>query len=266
MKLSLHLFICLLTLSGAVLASDKAKEKRWADQIVDAIMVGEAVWLEAGKDKFLGLYTEQTSEIARGAAIVLHGTGVHPNWPDVIYPLRTQLPDHGWHTLSLQMPILHNEAKYAEYIPLYEEVAPRINAAVAYLKSKGINNIVIIGHSLGPSMAAYALANNTTDPSIRAFVAIGVAGDLIRDEKKNFFTSLTKIKMPILDIYGGEDLDNVRDNAKKRSSIAKKSGNKNYTQIEVPAANHFFNNQGDTLVKRVRGWLEKHAAGTEIKK
>ena len=46
--LSRLLAILLFTLSCTLHASDLAKEKRWADQVVDAIMDGEAVanWLE----------------------------------------------------------------------------------------------------------------------------------------------------------------------------------------------------------------------------
>ena len=104
-------FAALLTiLSVPSLASDTAKEKRWADQIVDTLMEGEAVWLQAGQTKFLGIYTESATKPAKGAVIVLHGIGAHPDWTDVVHPLRVGLTEHGWTTLSLQMPILANEA------------------------------------------------------------------------------------------------------------------------------------------------------------
>ena len=59
--------------SLATHASDTAKEKRWADQIVDAIMVGDAEWLTVGKQKVLALYTEQEAEKPKGGVIVIHG-------------------------------------------------------------------------------------------------------------------------------------------------------------------------------------------------
>ena len=46
MKLITQLLIAgLLTFSFNLYASDLEKEKRWADQVVDAIIDGEAVWL-----------------------------------------------------------------------------------------------------------------------------------------------------------------------------------------------------------------------------
>lgn len=100
------LIVGISLLMGLAHASDTAKEKRWADQVVDSLMVGDAEWLKVGKSKVLSLYTEHTAEKAQGAAIILHGVGVHPNWDQIIRPVRSQLPEYGWSTLSIQMPIL----------------------------------------------------------------------------------------------------------------------------------------------------------------
>lgn len=244
-------------------ASDFAKEKRWADQIVDSLMVGDAEWLKVGKNKILALYTENNTEKALGAAIILHGTGAHPNWDQVVRPLRSQLPEHGWSTLSIQLPVLANNASYQDYIPLFKEVAPRIKAAVAFLKSKGIRNIVIVAHSLGSSMAAYYLASKP-DAAIRAFVAVGASGEIVKKDKVGYLTSLKTIKVPVLDIFGSQDLAPVLKSKKSRAATARKAGNKNYTQVKIIGANHFFDNKNDILLKRIRGWLIKNAHGTEI--
>ena len=261
-KAALPLF-AILYVPTTVLASDTAKEKRWESQIVDSLLVGEGIKLKAGTTEFLAIFAENNTEEAQGAAIVLHGSGVHPNWPDVVYPLRTQLPDFGWATLSLQMPVLGNDASYEAYAPLFDEVAPRIKAGVEYLKKKGIQNIVIIAHSLGASMGAYYLSQNA-DPAVRGFVAIGIRGKA-PDDRMNGELSLRKIKLPVLDIYGSEDLDFVLKTVKGRHIAATKAGNKRYQQLQIAGANHFFNGLSEELVKRVRGWLESNAAGMELK-
>ncbi len=253
--------ICLISTFSH--ASDTAKEARWANQVVDSIMVGDAEWLNVGKSKILAIYTENTTKKAMGGAIILHGTGVHPNWDQVVRPLRSQLPDYGWSTLSLQLPVLANEAEYKDYIPLFKEVAPRINAGVKFLKSKGIQNIVIIAHSLGSSMAGHYMANKP-DSSIRSFVAVGVSGDMNKDSKVGYLTSLKTIKVPVLDIFGSNDLAQVLKTEKSKANAAHEAGNKNYTQIKVAGANHFFDNKDDVLVKHVRDWLAKNAVTTKI--
>ncbi|MGM0678840.1 MAG: hypothetical protein ACQESY_03120 [Pseudomonadota bacterium] len=78
-NLSIALFISLALAGAPVAASDKAKEQRWADQIVDSLMVGEALWLEPGGEPMLALATEHTTEEARGAAIVVHGSRICPS-------------------------------------------------------------------------------------------------------------------------------------------------------------------------------------------
>lgn len=43
--------------------------------------------------------------------------------------------------LSIQMPVLANDAEYEDYVPLYPEVIPRLKAAEAFLIEKGITEI-----------------------------------------------------------------------------------------------------------------------------
>lgn len=256
MKNTSNLFILLFTLlfATAGAASDLAKEKRWANQIVDAILDGEAVWLDDATSKFLGIYTEAGEDKGR-AVIVMHGTGIHPDWQQVIQPLRVGLTEHDWNTLSIQMPILRNEAEYHEYAPLYDEVAPRINAAIEYLKKNGATDIVLIGHSQGATMAAYFLAN-ASKPDVKGFVAIGM-GVFADDPRMDSVRSLQSIKVPVLDIYGDNDLEGIMKSVDARAAAAKKAGNGKYAQLEVADSNHFFDGTEEALVEAVADWLEK---------
>lgn len=233
-------------------ASDLAKEKRWADQVVDAIFDGEAVWLNDGENNFLSIYTE-AEENKKRAVIIMHGTGIHPDWQQVIQPLRVGLTEHRWNTLSIQMPVLPNEAEYIDYAPLYDEVAVRIDAAIKYLKKNGSKDIVLIGHSQGSSMAAYYLRTSKQD--IKGFIAIGISA-FAEDERMNGIRSLEKITLPVLDLYGDDDLESILASAKSRSAAAKKSGNKNYTQLKIKG-NHFFDDNEDALLKAITDWLER---------
>jgi len=250
------LLVTLLALAFNLHASDLAKEKRWADQVVDAILDGEAIWLNDGNSEFLGIYTEAEEDKSR-AVIVMHGTGIHPDWQQVVQPLRVGLTEHNWNTLSIQMPILPNEAEYPEYAPLYDEVAPRINAAIEYLKKNGSKQIVLIGHSQGAAMTAYYLS--TSQQGINGFVAIGMAA-FADDPRMDSIKSLQKINVPVLDIYGDNDLEGIMKSVEARAKAANKAGNKNYTQLEVAGSNHFFDDQEEVLVEAVAGWLEKSAA------
>ncbi len=245
-------FFVLAFFAVNVQASDLAKEKRWADQVVDAIIDGDAVWLNDGVSDFLSIYTEAEENKGR-AAIIMHGTGAHPDWQQVVQPLRVGLTAHNWNTLSIQLPILANDAEHLEYAPLYGEVAPRINAAIKYLKDNGSKQIVLIAHSQGAVMTAYYLSS--APEKVQGFVAIGMSS-YEEDVRMNSVNSLKKIQLPVLDLFGSEDLEEVRSTISSRAAAAKDAGNKNYKQTELKG-NHFFDGQDDALVETVAQWLSK---------
>lgn len=261
----LFLLINLLILglaSQSAYASDLAKEKRWSEQVVDSLMTGDAVWLEDGKTKFLGLYADSATAKTQGALIVVHGIGVHPNWPDVVLPIRSEFPEHSWATLSIQMPILENEKTSVDYVPLFKEVNGRFDAAVKFLKSKNIQNIVIVAHSLGTTMSNHYLTTKPS-PMVRGYVSISSSNNPDYDELHNV-KKLSMIKsIPVLDIYGDQDLDSVLEYAKQRK-LAGKKANKNYKQIMLKGADHFYQTTSALLIKHIRLWLQKNAPGQKI--
>lgn len=54
--LAILLALPLLCVPLPLLAQDYEREKRWSEEIVPGLVVGEAVWLDgAGERKFLGL-------------------------------------------------------------------------------------------------------------------------------------------------------------------------------------------------------------------
>jgi pimeloyl-ACP methyl ester carboxylesterase len=235
-------------------SSDLAKERRWADQIIDQLFDGEAVWLTGDGADFLGLYTEAATA-PKGGVIVLHGIGVHPDWPQVINPLRVGLAEEGWNTLSVQMPILPNEAEQEEYRPLYVEVPPRIDAAIQFLKEQEASPVFIIGHSIGVSMAMHYLGSNSNN-RVAGLVAIGtnMGGIGSLDEKA---TWLSRVQLPVLDLYGEFDLDVVLGGVGTRASVAQSATIDDFTQIEVPGSDHFFDGYEQQLLDVVSAWLEE---------
>ena len=253
--------LCLgLTAASALPAQDLERERRLASEIVDSIMDGDAVTLHAGstaKDtasdtKFLAIYTASEEMPARGAAIVLHGRGFHPDWAEVVRPLRTVLPEHGWHTLSLQMPVLEKDAKYYDYVPIFPAAFPRIAAGIAFLREQGISRIVIIAHSCSVHMTmAYIEAFG--DGEIVAFVGIGMgATDYGQPMKKPF--PLDRMTVPVLDVFGSDDYPAVVRDAPGRAADA--AGNAHSSQVMVEGADHDFRDKDDELIAVVSAWLE----------
>jgi alpha/beta superfamily hydrolase len=91
---------------------------------------------------------------------------------------------------------------------------------------------------------------------VNGFVAIGMAS-LADDERMDSINSLKTITVPVLDIYGEEDLEDILKSVDARAAAAEQAGNKNYTQVKVAGSNHFFDGKEDELVEAVASWLEK---------
>lgn len=68
------------------------------------VPVHQQLRLDGGNDAFLGLWQPANQAQAKGLVIILPGEGETADWPRAIGPLRRQLPDAGWSTLSLTLP------------------------------------------------------------------------------------------------------------------------------------------------------------------
>ncbi len=241
-------------------ASDLAKEKRWSEQVSDSLIDGEPVELKAADTGFLGIYTEAQQGDSGRAVILAHGVGVHPDWPDVVHPLRVGLPEHGWSTLSIQMPILENDAELKSYLPLFDEAGPRLAAAADYLRKNGADTVVIVAHSLGAAMAARYVADNPK--AVDGLVLVSV-GRIEIDPKMDAVAALEKIKLPVFDLYGSRDLESVLSSVNARAGAARKAGNDDFRQFAMEGAGHFYRGTEDALVRRVYGWLKSHFEKTD---
>lgn len=258
MRMSLGLFVNLLLWVMAARAMDLAREQRIRAELEDTIVVGEAVTLTAAGAEFLALHTAASTPRTLGGVILAHGRGAHPDWNEVIQPLRMGLPAHGWDTLSLQMPLAAVDAAPDVYRALLPEAFPRLAAALTLLEQQGIRDLVVIGHSLGARMVVGWLAQDPP-PEIRACVVVGLAVDPAED-RGGTIAALERIKIPLLDIYGSRDLDQVRRSAPARAAAARRAENRAYRQLEIEGADHFFRGQEALLLARIRGWLARVVA------
>lgn len=237
--------------------SNLEREKNWAGQIVDYLVTGEAIRLEVNQVKFLALHNQPAGahkDPTRGV-ILLHGRGMHPAW-GFIDTLRPDLADAGWHTLSLQLPILDADVKFIEYGKTFPEAFQRIDAGVRYLQERGVKRIVLLGHSSG-AMTALAYAVERPKIALGGIIAIGLTTEPAGNHYMQPVLMLEKLQVPVLDVFGNQDLPLVLNNAKARAAAAKKSANNAYTQVRVNGANHFFTDHYNDLRANLNAWLAK---------
>jgi hypothetical protein len=253
LALALALIPVLLLAEIHAAQPDYEREARLAEQIVDMILDGDPVWLEADQREFLSIYTE--ADDSRAAVLILHGRGFHPDWADAINPLRVGLVERGYSTLSLQMPVLEKEAKYYDYTPIFEFAHARIEAGLRYLRENGHRKVILLAHSCGVHMAMDWIGENGDD-SIDAYIGLGMgATDYGQPMRKPL--PLAQMQVAVLDLYGADEFPAVRRAAPERQAMLEAAGHAQSRQLMLPQANHYFTDQGDALVVAVADWLDQ---------
>jgi alpha/beta superfamily hydrolase len=238
----LLLVIAMAALPAA--AQDYAREKRWSDEVVPGLVVGDAVWLEtsAGR-RFLAIHAR--ADKPRGALVIVHGIGVHPDH-GVIGVLRTKLTERGWTTLSIQMPVQAADARSEAYYPkVFPEAIDRIRRAAAWLAAKEGPRVAIVSHSMG-SWMTNAYFDETADSPFRAWACLGLTG--------GYSWGAYFSPRPILDVYGENDLEPSVDAAWRRR-LALATGAEGSRQARIAGADHFYARKEDELAAALDGWL-----------
>jgi alpha-beta hydrolase superfamily lysophospholipase len=249
MRISRLKTICAAALCVPLLAlaqqqpSDYAREKRWADQIVPTLVTGEAIWLEAPRtEKFLGIYTE--AKDAKGAIILAHGLGVHPDY-GIIGELRAGLADAGYTTLSVQMPLLAADAPATRYPVLFWEADARFAGALTFLRRKHYDKIWVVSHSMGSRMANHYISAHPQVP-LAGWISLSISsGDI---------GPLKRIRFPVYDVYAEKDLEPVLTGASRRAAALKTV--RGSSQTMVFGTDHYFAKKEKDLVSLIRLLLE----------
>ena len=237
--------IALTTFAGAI-AQDYAREKRWADEILPTIVVGEAVQIRAasGRD-FLALHTEMKGP--KPALVLVHGVGVHPDH-GVIGNLRDKLAAMGYTTLSIQMPVQAKEAQMDDYYPkVFSDAADRLAKAADWLRARGHTDVVLLSHSMGAWMANEYLDRAHANTPYKAWIVMGLTG--------SYSWTMRSYAFPVLDIYGEQDIAPTLGAAGRRK-LALKAANGS-RQVMLAGADHHYAGRENELATVIDGFLRE---------
>ena len=181
--------------------------------------------------------------------VLCHGRGKHPKWL-VVNPLRKGIHEQlGYHTLSIQMPT--SSDSWDGYAVLFPDAYRRIQAAIDYLRNeKGVQKVYLMGHSMGSRMAAAFLVEHP-EADVAGFIGVGMRGN--GDPPLDAESSLRKVRLPVLDVYGdGGDGEDAVHAASRKSMISDL-----YQQAFIRGAGHKFKGYENDLVKAVVAWLKQ---------
>lgn len=218
----------------------------------------EVVPLLAGDDNFDGLFLRERSGEAQGGALILHDIAQHAHWPSLTGPLRESLPDHGWTTLSIALPDPNQDRNAYDLA-----IRARINAGLDYLASRGQLNVALIAPGDSVVWAAGALqARQRATENARGLALVMI------DAREHALSALTveqvleTLDAPILDLITDDrsaDAATRQWQQTSRLGAMKRKKRQQYHQIEQSTRD-----TPERIVRRIRGWLKRHAAGTEL--
>ncbi len=248
-----YCFLFLAAWIGLVQAADDKRERIYAAVMLQTLKIGEPVWLKTGKQKFLSLYTQTEQPKSMGTAIILHDQGTFANQAPLIYRLRTELPQHRWTTLSLQLPVLEEGAPAGDYFKLERQALARIETAITFLKNNNIEKIVLVGQGLGASFALDFAANKPNP--VKALVLISLKLPPAKEKRTVWIKKLSVLTIPVLDIYAEQDAAQTVLTARKRRLSSR--NNPNYQQLVLTNTDHQYAHNEALLIKRVYSWLSR---------
>lgn len=185
--------------------------------------------------------------------ILVHGQDWDPD-SHVVGPLRRVInKELGFHTLSLQMPIIPGKRSpetFQEYASTFPDAYKTVQAAIDFLKKeKGVERVYLMGYSMGGRMTTAFLANHP-DSGIVGYIGVGlVAGG---EEPLNTNFNLRKVKIPVLDVYAENDQD-AKFAQNRKSFVSER-----FKQIPIAGAKHDYLGYDKQIADAVIPWLREH--------
>ncbi len=258
--------------TATTLTKTSSLEEKWLKLMKTSHIKKQIITLKSNKGPVIALYLEQTNGRPQGGIIILHGRLQHPDWRELIAPLRKGFPKFGWTTLSIQLSLHSETADKKDYLKSNDTNNARISTAITFLHSRKIHNIVIIGYELGANTAArFLLKHNKV--AVQAFISISLL-NFAKPKQLNANRAMSLLKLPILDVYAMNDTNNILNAVKQRKPLIKQHRNirvdgrnpRNalYRQLEIEGADHSYSGYEEYLIKRVRSWLRVFAPGKSV--
>lgn len=149
----------------------------------------------------------------------------------------------------------------AQVMAFDQQVTARIIAGLQYLADRGQLNQVIIAIGDSAPLAANAVAVWQRERQAEQGISL-----VMVDARENPYTqlpltdTLRPLELPVLDLITSDN--QMTDwQLQSRRGMMKRLHNDNYWQIRQNSASA----DATTTTRRIRGWLKKHAAGTELR-
>lgn len=207
---------------------------------------------QGGDSFFIGQLLEGPGT-PRVGVVLLHGRCGHPQGP-VVEELRNSLNRAGYSTLSIETPLPKNAScLFSDYVAdvqglnyVFPELYARVRESINHLEGLGVQEVVLMGFSLGSRFAAAHVARGQlTELPILGLMGVGMYATSNVDPLDLSLT-LDEVPIPVLDIYG--DADTLAEQTKTSRTAAYLAGSGlSYIQVILPCSANLTTNQCHSL-------------------
>lgn len=245
----LMMFISLNSNADAV--PSKEREKNINDQIIEYILDGDVIKLSSNlEDSFYIVANEYIK--SEYSVLLLHGRGLYPTEPNVMEPLRISFINQQINTYSLQLPVLDKGKSYYDYKKIFNYSDERVTSAINFMQS---HRLIIIAHSCGTHMLTSWINNVGNMKNISGLILIG-AGAVDKNQVMKDRIEYHNIDIPILNIYGENDHESVKNHSKIFNDMIKVKSQSKSKSIQINNSDHNYLDESNSLVNIVNSWLK----------
>ncbi len=244
-----HAFLLVLLCLPLLLMGETLKP--YEQLLADSVTHGKVVWLQTQKGKFLGIFERAVTPQVVGAVIIVPDQHETANSYVVVAPLRQGIPNMGWSSLSISPPLASNKA----FDVRQQDIFSRINAGIDYLKQKGYNNILLLGHGTGGGWAALYTMDNKRHKAVKGLVLLSGTLPAGVKEAERTNRNIAAISVPILDLYGSLSGEKFLKEIKYRLVESRRLRKDKYWGRIIHGADFNYHHEIPSVIKSIRAWL-----------
>ena len=140
----------------------------------------------------------------------------------------------------------------------------RVEGGLRQLNTLGQFNLVIIAHGLSANWAVETLRSRFEEnPELVGYSLILIDAKSSLYPQYQLNETLSELSIPILDLHTTRSEDMNREVLARKNAVTRKQKAK-YMQIRLPSLSTIHSSKHNMISRRVRGWLQSHAAGEEV--
>lgn len=233
---------------------------RWAAVFLLGLVAGagwgaEDIELQVGDVAVPARLTVSASGEREGVVMLLPD-GLDVRATALATALAGGLARHGWEVVDVRARVLQHEAAFTAAQDLVGETGELMAAVRARSGDRRRPaDIYVVGHGWGAILAGLYL-DGRAEPPVAGLAVLNPAPPPHLPGLA-FHRLLPGVTVPVMDIWSGRSHRRVTANAEARARAAGAGRGDGFRQLEMAAADHYFTDRVDDVVKALRGWLKR---------